>query len=62
MSGSRASQTRFNLIRFVLDNSLLLVIGTIAAVVWANVDVASYDRVAHWLHVVALEDVVATCA
>jgi NhaA family Na+:H+ antiporter len=35
---------------FVLDNSLLLVGGTIAAVVWANLDLAGYERVAHPLH------------
>src|ERR671914_1096674 len=37
---------------FVLDNSLLLLAGTGAAVVWANLDVRSYDRVAHPLHFV----------
>ena len=36
--------------RFILDNSLLLLAGTLAAVVWANLDVAVYDRVAHHLH------------
>ena len=36
--------------RFVFDNSLLLLAGTVAAVVWANVDFASYDVVAHPLH------------
>ena len=35
---------------FVLDNSLLLLVGTAAAVVWANLDVASYETVAHPLH------------
>ena len=38
--------------RFVLDNSLLLLAGTAAAVVWANIDVGSYDRIAHPLHFV----------
>ena len=38
------------LTRFVLDNSLLLVAGTVAAVVWANLDLSSYDAVAHPLH------------
>jgi NhaA family Na+:H+ antiporter len=37
-------------LRFVLDNSLLLVAGTIAALVWANLDLDGYDRVAHALH------------
>jgi len=36
--------------RFVFDNSLLLLAGTTAAVVWANVDFSTYDAVAHRLH------------
>ena len=36
--------------RFILDNSLLLLAGTIAAVAWANVDHDSYDHLAHPLH------------
>jgi NhaA family Na+:H+ antiporter len=36
--------------KFILDNSLLLLAGTAVAVVWANVDVSSYDAVAHPLH------------
>jgi Na+:H+ antiporter, NhaA family len=40
------------LARFVLDNSLLLLAGTVAAVVWANLDFGSYDRIAHPLHFV----------
>jgi hypothetical protein len=43
---------RPGLVRFVLDNSLLLLAGTVAAVVWANLDIDSYDRVAHPLHFV----------
>jgi NhaA family Na+:H+ antiporter len=35
---------------FIIDNSLLLVAGTLTAVVWANVDHGSYERVAHALH------------
>lgn len=42
--------TRPGFARFVLDNSLLLLAGTATAVVWANLDVGSYDRVAHPLH------------
>jgi NhaA family Na+:H+ antiporter len=38
------------LARLVLENSLLLVAGTVAAVVWANLDLSSYDAVAHPLH------------
>src|SRR5258705_1940917 len=37
-------------IKFVLDNSLLLVAGTLAAVVWANVDLTTYKQIAHPLH------------
>ena len=44
--------TRSGLARFVLDNSLLLLAGTGAAIVWANLDFQSYDRVAHPLHFV----------
>ena len=44
--------TRSGVARFVLDNSLLLLAGTAAAVLWANVDIDSYDRVAHPLHFV----------
>ena len=35
---------------FIFDNSLLLVAGTAAAVIWANLDSESYDHVAHPLH------------
>jgi NhaA family Na+:H+ antiporter len=41
---------RSKLASVVLDYSLLLVVGTIAAVAWANLDLASYDAVAHPLH------------
>ena len=44
--------TPSGLARFVLDNSLLLLAGTVAAVVWANLDLGSYDRVTHPLHFV----------
>ena len=33
--------------KFIFDNSLLLLVGTAAAVIWANLDLASYERVAH---------------
>jgi hypothetical protein len=42
--------TRSKAIRFIFDNSLLLLAGTAAGVVWANLAVASYDGVAHPLH------------
>jgi NhaA family Na+:H+ antiporter len=38
------------LARVVFDNSLLLLVGTLAAVAWANIDLASYERLAHPLH------------
>jgi Na+:H+ antiporter, NhaA family len=41
---------RSKAIAFVVDNSLLLLAGTIAAVLWANLDLAAYDAVAHPLH------------
>ena len=37
-------------IRFLLENSLFLIGGAIIALVWANVDYASYDHVKHNLH------------
>jgi len=45
MTGARSRAARF-----VFDNSLLLLAGTVAAVAWANLEPASYDRVAHPLH------------
>jgi NhaA family Na+:H+ antiporter len=45
MTASSASITRF-----IFDNSLLLLAGTAAAVIWANVDHASYEHLAHPLH------------
>ena len=38
---------RSTLARFILNNSLLLLAGTIAAAVWANLDLDSYDRMTH---------------
>src|SRR5213593_951487 len=37
-------------IRFVFDNSLLLVAGTVAAWVWANIDSTGYEQIAHPVH------------
>jgi NhaA family Na+:H+ antiporter len=37
-------------IRFVLDHSLLLVGGSVLALIWANADLESYERVTHPLH------------
>jgi NhaA family Na+:H+ antiporter len=44
------THSRFRVIDFILNNSLLLLAGTAAAVVWANIDSASYDAIAHPLH------------
>jgi NhaA family Na+:H+ antiporter len=35
---------------FIFDNSLLLLAGTVAAIVWANIDTQSYEHIAHPLH------------
>src|SRR5687768_2486844 len=32
---------------FIIDNSLLLVAGAVSALLWANVDPASYERFTH---------------
>lgn len=45
-----AAQQKPGLFRFIIDNSLLLVFGTLAALVWANLDLEGYNRVAHALH------------
>ncbi len=42
--------SRFKFINFIFDNSLLLLAGTIAAVIWANVDLTGYEHLAHPLH------------
>lgn len=39
-----------NWVRLIVDYSLLLIAGAVTAIVWANVDNASYAHVAHWLH------------
>jgi NhaA family Na+:H+ antiporter len=38
------------ILRVILDNSLLLLVGTVTAVLWANIDLASYEAVVHPLH------------
>lgn len=35
---------------FIVDNSLLLVAGTLIALIWANIDLHSYEAVTHPLH------------
>lgn len=36
--------------RLVIDNSLLLILGAVAALVWANLDYEAYEHWAHQLH------------
>ena len=36
--------------RFVIDNSLLLIVGALAGLIWANTSHDSYERFAHALH------------
>src|SRR5688500_3718445 len=44
------SHPRSRVARLLFDNSLLLVAGTLTALVWANLDEESYTHVAHPLH------------
>lgn len=44
------THSRSKVASFILNNSLLLLAGTAAAVAWANVDWGTYDAVAHPLH------------
>jgi NhaA family Na+:H+ antiporter len=44
------TRVRSKTFAFVLENSLLLLVGTAAAVLWANLDLDSYAAVAHPLH------------
>jgi NhaA family Na+:H+ antiporter len=44
------TRVRSKTFAFVLENSLLLLVGTAAAVLWANLDLDSYGAVAHPLH------------
>jgi Na+:H+ antiporter, NhaA family len=50
MQGRLEAATR--VLQFILDNSLLLLIGAAAGLVWANVDVDSYTRFTHLTHFV----------
>jgi Na+:H+ antiporter, NhaA family len=44
------THVRSRLATIIFDNSLLLLAGSVVAVVWANLDLATYDAVAHPLH------------
>ena len=37
-------------VRFVFDNSILLLVGTVLAVTWANLDTSGYEHATHALH------------
>jgi NhaA family Na+:H+ antiporter len=41
---------RIGTIQFILDNSLLLIGGTVVALVWANLNYAAYEHFAHSIH------------
>ena len=45
-----SSHSRPGLWAFIIDNSLLLVAGTVTALLWANLEHASYERFAHAIH------------
>lgn len=45
-----AHASRPGLWAFVIDNSVLLIAGTVTALVWANTSLASYEHVSHALH------------
>ena len=45
-----AHPRRVGLWAFVMDNSLLLVAGTLAALVWSNTSLESYERFSHAIH------------
>ena len=48
----RRLEAATRVLQFILDNSLLLLIGAAAGLVWANVDVDSYTRFTHLIHFV----------
>lgn len=45
-----AHDAKPGLFSFIIDNSLLLVAGTLTALIWANVNLEAYEHVAHALH------------
>ena len=38
------------MLKFIVDNSLLLIAGAVTALAWANLDLASYEHAAHAIH------------
>src|SRR3989442_8805884 len=48
---NRSMHARFRkAVEFAVENSLLMVLGTLIALIWANLHVESYDRAVHALH------------
>ncbi len=47
---SQPHESRAGIVHFVISNSLLLVFGTVAALVWANVHLESYEQFAQLVH------------
>jgi NhaA family Na+:H+ antiporter len=52
MAHHHARKPGNEVVRFILDNSLLLIGGTIIALVWANLNYAAYEQFAHAVHFV----------
>jgi Na+:H+ antiporter, NhaA family len=50
MSPAAARHSTSSVVAFILDNSLLLIAGTLTALVWTNVNAHSYEQLAHALH------------
>lgn len=49
---AHASSDKSGVLKFILDNSLLLVAGTVIALVWANLNYEAYEHFAHSVHFV----------
>jgi len=47
---SRSPSTAAAIVRFIVDNSLLLVVGAVSALVWANLDLEHYTGFTHAVH------------
>lgn len=49
---AQAAEEKPGVLQFILDNSLLLVAGTVIALVWANLNYGAYEHFAHSVHFV----------
>lgn len=49
---AHASSEKPSVLKFILDNSLLLIAGTVIALVWANLNYEAYEHFAHSVHFV----------